>query len=66
MAIFTTFFTVAQNHNVVLTLSKVVQINFEVDNFDLTLFNVVNCNTDVLKVVLTLIYGFRRRDILST
>lgn len=41
-------------HNVLLTLSKIVQINFEIDNNDSTLFNAVNLNFDVRKVVSTL------------
>ena len=41
------------NFNVVSTLSN-VQINFEVDNVDLT-FNVLNFNADVHNVVSTLI-----------
>ena len=44
------FFLYVPIHNVVSTLSDVVQINVEIDNVDSTLFNVLNSNVDVHKV----------------
>ena len=45
-----------ENNSIVSTLSNVVSINDEIDNFDLKLLNVVNFNIDIHNVVSTLIW----------
>ena len=49
-----------ENNNAVLMLSSVVYINFEIDNGDSTLFNVINCNVDKHNVFSALVWCYLR------
>ena len=42
-----------ENNSIVSTLSNTVNIIAEIDNVDLTLFNVVNFNVDIHNIVST-------------